>query len=55
MTQTFPRLTADQIERRVERETDKIDAAFMAGRLSQAEYDTEMKSLSEWADREYAR
>jgi len=46
-------LTEDQIERQVERFTDRADAAFMAGKLTQAEYDARMKEISLWADAEY--
>ena len=47
-------MTEAQIENTVERRTDRLDAALMDGRLSQAEYDAEMRALSAWADAQYA-
>lgn len=49
------RLTAEQIERKVERATDRIDARFMNGALTQEQYDAEMKALDKWADDQYAK
>ena len=46
-------MTEDQIERRVERRVDILDSALMSGRLTQAEYDDEMKRLHNWADDQY--
>jgi uncharacterized membrane protein len=46
-------MTEDQIERKVERTTDFIDAQFMAGKLTQDEYDRKMRELSRWADSLY--
>jgi hypothetical protein len=46
-------MTEEQIERRVEKRTDAVDRDFMAGRLSQTEYDAAMRELTAWADREY--
>jgi hypothetical protein len=42
-------MTEDQIERRVERAMDRLDAKLMSGRLSQAEYDHEVVILDKWA------
>jgi len=42
-------MTEDQIERRV----DLLDSMLMSGRLTQAEYDEEMKRLHNWADDQY--
>lgn len=47
-------MTEDQIERVVERSTNKADRRLMAGIMSQADYDAEMAELSAWADRKYA-
>lgn len=46
-------MTEEQIERQVERRTDSIDARYMAGKLTAAEYRTEMKSLNDWATVQY--
>lgn len=46
-------MTEDQIERRVERRVDMLDSMLMSGRLTQAEYDDEMKHLHKWADDQY--
>lgn len=46
-------MTEDQIERAVERKTDNLDARFMNSKMSQAEYDEEMKEIQRWADHEY--
>lgn len=46
-------MTEDQIEIIVERKTDALDSALMAGRITQSEYDSRMKELSQWADRQY--
>jgi hypothetical protein len=32
---------------------DALDARFMAGKLSRADYDWEVKSLAAWADEQY--
>lgn len=42
-------LTEDRIEREVERLVDRADAAFMAGRASQDEYDRWNAALNRWA------
>jgi hypothetical protein len=42
-------MTEEQIERRVERAMDRLDARLMSGRLSQAEYDREVVALDKWA------
>lgn len=47
-------MTEDQIERTVESKTNGIDRRFMAGSLTQAEYDTEMRDLTRWADAQYS-
>lgn len=48
-------LTEDQIERAVERSTDRLDAAFLDGKMTKEAYDANCAAISEWADREYAR
>ncbi len=45
-------MTEDQIERKVERAMDRLDARFMSGRLSQAEYDREVVILDKWASQQ---
>lgn len=46
-------MTEDQIERRVERIMDSLDARLMSGCLSQSDYDQEVKRLRAWAERQY--
>jgi uncharacterized membrane protein len=48
-------MTEDQIERAVERATDRLDERFMRGEISRARYADEMDKLSSWAEREYRR
>lgn len=43
-------LTEDQIETRAARMTDDIDRRFMAGLLTQKQYDGEMADLRRWED-----
>jgi hypothetical protein len=47
-------MTTEQIELRVEKTTDRIDARFMGGELTQEQYDAEMKALDAWAEEQYA-
>lgn len=53
----FPHLampyTEDHIERVVERLVDRADAAFMAGKATQEQYDAWHKALNAWSDRQY--
>ncbi len=51
----MPKMTEDQIERRVETSTNAIDASFMAGRITQEQYDKQMRELAEWADKQSKR
>jgi len=46
-------MTTEQIERSVEIKSDAADRALMNGHMTQAEYDTHMKELNRWADRQY--
>lgn len=48
-------MTEDQIERRVEVRVDAADRAFMAKRLSQAQYDVILNDIAKWADEQYAQ
>lgn len=50
-------MTEDQIEREVERRTDRLDARFMRdySTMTQAEYDDIIKSIAQWAEDQYAR
>lgn len=48
------RMTEDQIERRVERMVDHLDALLLAGELSQRDYDSNMRDLDRWAEAQYA-
>lgn len=47
-------MTAEQIELYVERRTDAIDARFLSGQMTQAEYDHAMALLNDWAEGQYA-
>lgn len=49
----MPLYTEAEIERAVERATDRYDARLMSGRYSQAEYDAAMRDLAKWADQQY--
>jgi RNA-splicing ligase RtcB len=46
-------MTADEIERKVEKMTDALDRQLMSGTLSQKEYDIAMRELAQWAERQY--
>lgn len=43
-------MTEDQIERRVEKATDRYDAMLMSGAISQDTYTSFMRDLAKWAD-----
>lgn len=48
-------MTEEQIERHVERATDRLDRIFMADNspMAQAEYDREISILDKWAQQQY--
>lgn len=48
-------MTEDQIERRVEKMVDRLDAQFMADNspMTQAEYEAEMGRINAWAKAKY--
>lgn len=46
-------MTEEQIERVVCSKTDRIDARYMAGKLTTEEYEAAMRELNVWADRQY--
>lgn len=46
-------MTEDQIERQVERMTDKLDHAFTTTDMSQKEYDARYKAIDAWAKEQY--
>ena len=50
-------MTEDQIERKVERMVDRLDAQFMSdsNTMTQEEYDAEIESIDKWAAMEYRR
>ena len=48
-------MSEHEIECRVERMVDRLDARFMRGELSETEYRAEMKRITKWAETEYAR
>ena len=43
-----------QIEVKVEKWVDRIDARYMRGDLTEVEYKAEMKAVSDWADMAYS-
>jgi hypothetical protein len=47
-------MTEDQIERRVERMMDALDAQLMNGALTQREYDSNVRDLNAWAEAKFA-
>jgi hypothetical protein len=47
-------MTEDQIERRVERMMDALDAQLMSGALTQREYDNNVRDLDAWAEAKFA-
>lgn len=46
-------MTADQIERQVERMMDHLDHRFMHSAMTQEEYSAEVKKLNQWAEHQY--
>jgi hypothetical protein len=48
-------MTEDQIERVVELFADRTDARFMAGKMTQAEYDAANRKVAAWADEQYRK
>ena len=46
-------LTEDQIERRVEKMIDYLDRMFMAGKMTQADYDKRIADTNKWAEAKY--
>lgn len=46
-------LTEDQIENKVSRMIDRVDAAFMDYTLDQKEYDLQIKEINDWSEKEY--
>lgn len=48
-------LTEEQIERRVEYATDRIDKKYMQGELSHDEYQAALKAMDKWSESEYDR
>lgn len=47
-------MTEEQIERRVERQIDALDTRYMAGELTEAQYDAEMRRIDAEASAAYA-
>jgi hypothetical protein len=47
-------LTEDQIETKVERFIDHIDRIFLAGQISQEDYNKAARDIEAWADRKRA-
>jgi hypothetical protein len=47
-------MTEAQIERRVEKMMDHLDAAYMAHELTTREYNEAVQELTRWADAKFA-
>jgi hypothetical protein len=47
-------MTEAEIERRVERMMDALDAQLMRGALTQGEYDSNVRDLNAWAEAKFA-
>lgn len=45
-------MTEEQIELRVERETDRLDRQLMDGKLTQDQYDRAVYKLDQWASKQ---
>lgn len=43
-------MTEDQIERRIEKMVDALDRQFLAGAITQKQYDSNMADLDKWAE-----
>lgn len=48
-------MTEDQVERWVERQVDMLDARLMSGKLSQTDYDSEIRALDAEATKKMDR
>lgn len=48
-------MTEEQIEGRVEKIVDHLDRLFMAGQLTQRQYDAEMKAVNQWAENKLSK
>lgn len=50
-------MTSDQIERKVERLIDALDARFMSDNntMTQEQYNAKVKEIDDWATMEYRR
>lgn len=48
-------MSESEIELRVERMFDRLDAAFMSGAMSQEEYDISVESINRMAEEMYAQ
>lgn len=46
-------MTEDQIERRVERETDALDRAYMSGKFTRSEYERRLRGIDARAQEAY--
>ena len=46
-------MTEEQIERKVSRKIDSLDKVFMNSDMSQEEYDSRMREIKAWAEKEY--
>jgi hypothetical protein len=48
-------MTEEQVERIVCAKTDAIDRRYLAGKLTEAEYNAEIRALAQWAERATSR
>lgn len=42
--------TEEQIERRIEKQTDRLDHQFMSGLLTQQQYDSSIAAMRKWEE-----
>lgn len=48
-------MSESQVEILVERKIDRLDQAFLNGKITSAEYDTMIEEIYEWAEKQYTR
>lgn len=45
----------ESIERAIERKIDRLDEEFIGGMISEAEYESSMKNINKWGEKEYVK
>lgn len=48
-------MTEDQIEKIISIRTDRADVQFLAGEMTQEQYDERLKAIDEWGEVQYSR